>query len=681
VGNFSTNQFTLSGALSGPAGFTKIGPGALILTGTSANSYAGDTVVNNGTLLLDKTGIDTALPGPGNLIVGDGLGGTDTDVVREMRDFQIASIVNITVNQSGLLDLNNHNDTVGALALRGGSVETGAGTLALSGNVAATMLPATPSYIGGHLSLGLATRTFNVTNTAGLGGWLVVNAEVSGAGGLVKTGEGSLSLMNSNSYSGLTTAAAGVLEVRNRDALGSTAAGTVVLDGAEIVICNTHVGAEPLTLSGLGIAATMYSWNYGGPTSNSWAGDITLQSGVTIAVEDIAGTLNFLGAISGPGGLAMNYPGTLVLSGAAANTYGGDTLVSGGKLWLNKSGYDGAIPHGLSVFGTVRLLAANQISDSADVLVSGGSVLDLGSSGEYVDTLHGTGTVNFGTGGYLGVGLAGGSSQFNGPMTGVGYAGGWTLSKWGSGTFTVTGNNTYSVGQTHVFGGKLVVNGSQPQSTVAVDSGATLAGSGIVGNILGNGAVAPGNSPGTLTSSNVTFSATGKLMVDLAGLTPGSGYDQLNVNGALALTNAGLQVNMTFIGATNSQFTIVNNDGAEAVTGTFAGLAEGGLVVAPNGVIFQISYHGGTGNDVVLTQLTMPLPPTLTNVSKLVGGNMQVNGSGLPNLSYTVWANTNVATNTWLNIGTTAANGSGQVQFTDPFATNYPMRFYRFSWP
>lgn len=48
---------------------------------------------------------------------------------------------------------------------------------------------------------------------------------------------------------------------------------------------------------------------------------------------------------------------------------------------------------------------------------------------------------------------------------------------------------------------------------------------------------------------------------------------------------------------------------------------------------------------------------------------------------YTLWANPNLKTTNWLNIGTATANGSGLLQFTDQNATNFPMRFYRFSWP
>ncbi len=47
---------------------------------------------------------------------------------------------------------------------------------------------------------------------------------------------------------------------------------------------------------------------------------------------------------------------------------------------------------------------------------------------------------------------------------------------------------------------------------------------------------------------------------------------------------------------------IIDNQGAGAVVGTFSGLPQGQSFVATNGVSYTISYTGGTGNDVVLTQ-------------------------------------------------------------------------------
>jgi hypothetical protein len=51
---------------------------------------------------------------------------------------------------------------------------------------------------------------------------------------------------------------------------------------------------------------------------------------------------------------------------------------------------------------------------------------------------------------------------------------------------------------------------------------------------------------------------------------------------------------------------LIDNDGGDAVSGTFTGLAEGTIFQA-NSRNFRISYVGGSGNDVTITYL-----PTIT---------------------------------------------------------------------
>jgi hypothetical protein len=59
--------------------------------------------------------------------------------------------------------------------------------------------------------------------------------------------------------------------------------------------------------------------------------------------------------------------------------------------------------------------------------------------------------------------------------------------------------------------------------------------------------------------------------------------------------------------AIGDAFVIVNNDGADAVIGTFSGLPEGHVLTVQAATseslsgTFSITYHGGDGNDVVLT--------------------------------------------------------------------------------
>jgi hypothetical protein len=140
----------------------------------------------------------------------------------------------------------------------------------------------------------------------------------------------------------------------------------------------------------------------------------------------------------------------------------------------------------------------------------------------------------------------------------------------------------------------------------------TLGGNGTVGAITSSGGiVSPGVNPGTLTSADVVFAAASQFNVERAGLTPGSGHDQLSVQGLVQLTDVTLDLSLGMLPAKNDQFVILANDGGEAVSGHFAGLPEGTEFSAA-GVRFKISYTGGTGNDVVLTVVQPPAALRIT---------------------------------------------------------------------
>jgi hypothetical protein len=122
----------------------------------------------------------------------------------------------------------------------------------------------------------------------------------------------------------------------------------------------------------------------------------------------------------------------------------------------------------------------------------------------------------------------------------------------------------------------------------------------------------PGSSPGILTCGGLTpiAPASGTLQVELNGPTPGAGYDQLDVRGPVDLTGLALSASLGFGSAVSNTFTLIQNDGADAVVGTFSGLPQGKKLYVGR-ELFQISYTAGDGNDVVLTRLVTPPPPTL----------------------------------------------------------------------
>jgi hypothetical protein len=91
--------------------------------------------------------------------------------------------------------------------------------------------------------------------------------------------------------------------------------------------------------------------------------------------------------------------------------------------------------------------------------------------------------------------------------------------------------------------GGLLVNNGTINGTVDVNYGGLAKGAGTYGvvNVGVGGVFSPGNSPGVVTAANVTLTPTATtigtptLLMELAGTTPGTGYDQLHVTGQLSL--------------------------------------------------------------------------------------------------------------------------------------------------
>jgi uncharacterized delta-60 repeat protein len=186
-------------------------------------------------------------------------------------------------------------------------------------------------------------------------------------------------------------------------------------------------------------------------------------------------------------------------------------------------------------------------------------------------------------------------------LTGI-VSGSGSLSKTGTGRMFLNGNNTYT-GITSVASGILNILGVQPNSAVSL-TGGTLVAAKTVGAITATGGTL---SPSLSTpSSSVILNVNGNLnlasttlLIDLNGATVGTQYDQLNVTGAVNLsgTTLNVAVGSSFTPAPGDTFIILNNDGTDAVSGTFAGLPDG-TAITSTGLV--ISYLGGDGNDVVL---------------------------------------------------------------------------------
>lgn len=198
----------------------------------------------------------------------------------------------------------------------------------------------------------------------------------------------------------------------------------------------------------------------------------------------------------------------------------------------------------------------------------------------------------------LTVGNDAGDNTLAGEVTGAG-----NFIKTGTDTLTLTGTNTYT-GTTTINNGTLLVNGSIT-SDVIVNNGGTLGGDGTIDgtvDVNSGGTLSPGNSPGILNTNDLTLVAGSTFDVEVNGTTPGVDADQVVVTGTVDVTGATLSATGTIVSFPGQVVTLIDNDGnADPVVGTFDGLAEGDSVTI-NGVDFTISYVGGDGNDVTLTE-------------------------------------------------------------------------------
>jgi Ca2+-binding RTX toxin-like protein len=124
------------------------------------------------------------------------------------------------------------------------------------------------------------------------------------------------------------------------------------------------------------------------------------------------------------------------------------------------------------------------------------------------------------------------------------------------------------------------------------------------GGVLGPGLADTGQEGfGTLSvTGSVKANAGSTFLIQLGGPS-GTEHDTLAVAGTIAVDGANLSVALSGFTpslSTRQSWVVIDNDGTDAIEGRFAGLWQGDTLVLGNRLL-SISYTGGTGNDVVLT--------------------------------------------------------------------------------
>ena len=163
-------------------------------------------------------------------------------------------------------------------------------------------------------------------------------------------------------------------------------------------------------------------------------------------------------------------------------------------------------------------------------------------------------------------------------------------------------NTGDSDGEYHLSGGTLVTETVKVGKGVFDMTGGVFTATNFIGDLTQmGGTTSPGASPGIMTITGDYALNSGDLFMELDGLTPGTGHDQLIVTGDVSLAGD-LSLAVGFSPSNGDMFTIIDNQGGNAVSGTFT---QGGSISA-GGYVFSIDYMGGDGNDVVLTVVPEP---------------------------------------------------------------------------
>ncbi len=308
---------------AGGAGGTYVGSG-----GTGGSNIGGDACGGSGCSGIDTSATQNTGSGGGsngNIGAGGSSGAGATGIV----------VVNYSYNSATYAEYDL-------------SINTGAGDIDVNGALANLgELNLTSTSAGSEISGIISTDT-------------IVN----------KAGVGSLTLSSNNTYTGLTNIDVGTIIATHANALGATSAGTVVDSGAALAVSGGLTVAEPVSLSGTGVASagalSLISGN------NTYSGAITLAADTLI--KSTAGTPTLSATINGGYALTTVASDALTVSGVI----GGTTPLT--KVNLSTTSGNLTLGNNIAVAGTgTDAMIFNAGSSTAAGTTTGGNIILSGS--------------------------------------------------------------------------------------------------------------------------------------------------------------------------------------------------------------------------------------------------------------------------------------------------------------
>jgi|GEM_PF-1662093 len=628
--NTKTYTFTGSGKLSGATSLLKQGPGTLVIANTGGNDYTGTTTITAGTLQVgDGVTPSAGQLGSGNIVNNGSL------VFFRPDDLTVANAISgtggLVKRGTGVLTLSGNNASFdGGIEIAAGSLRVGSanalgsnvGTVTVQSGAALELtgqtITKTVQLNAGTLrSFSATTNSFNGSLSLNGGGTLdsltgtslAITTAITGTGGLLKSGPGTLILTGASTYAGGTTITEGVLQI------GATGgAGTTGSLGTGDIALNPTSGTATLTI-------------LRGDNSLNIANSITSSGAGTNAL------------IIGTNG-ASSPSGTVTLSGT--NTFTGNVTISGGALRITNSAALGIGPKTVSIAsnagpslqldgttGDLNLPANISFTASSD-----GTLINAASNAGAIINIAGNNTINGhialtnGGGGNGRINVTAGSLTLNGGIDAAGSTGVRTLLLGGAGQGTANGviaDNGNVVSVTKDGAGTWNLTGANTFTGAVTVSAGTLR----VNAIASNGTAQPlGTATGVVNIGTATTSGT------------------LEYSGS---ANATLERGVTVAGVGGG---FIRNTGGATLT--LAGtLAKNGRVLTLADGAFNVTgaINGATAADLILDHATV----TLNNTASAFAGGVQIiGGSTLRNGAADVLPNT-----ASLTLGEATTNSGG----------------------
>lgn len=681
----SGNTLTISAIIGGLGSVNKDGEGILILN--QSNVYTGTTTISDGTLQLDASGtLSDSTP-----VNVSSKGIFDVNVTNTIASIEGSGIIDIASSTTLTAGDANDKVFSGVIQGAGNFSKSGSGTLTLSGTntyTGSTTINAGTISVASSANLGATPGSADADNIIFNGGTLNTTADftlgankgitmtgagtididagttltyagsITDSGVLTKSGTGTLSLSGTSDNSGGISVSAGTLISSSAEGLGS---GTVTVDsGASLKIDSTTTKitvGNNLNIVGSGISGET---NTGALLVD---GLIDLTGKITISGDTTITKNYYISGNSGPAGDYGDFTVNVSSGNAIENTNAADSETvtfnivgnSKGKIILEdaislagassgiiKQGYgelqlksaDNSYSGSLTISqGSVRLSGSGALPSGSSLVMNGGILYLDNSSNLTLSSLSGNSTSSL-----ISLNSDGSSQTLTiGDSNNTTYAGRisdyamtndyLTVEKVGTGTLTLTGNNTWA-GGSQISAGKIEIgnDGSLGTGTITLNGG-TLSSNSTTARTLDE-AIA-------ISASSILGDATNTGKITLSGNSTFSGTNTLTANSDIELSGS------VDLGSATQTFSVASGKSATLSgaisSGAISKSGDGTLIIsADNDYASGTTVSAGTlrvsgSGDLGTGSLTIGASGSLDLRNTLSVASLEISGAGSGN--------------------------------------------------